>query len=70
MSERGHAAEAPSEPPDFAVQELATILARGYLRLLARRATPGADSQAEEAAGFEPKSLDDAGERSLHGRRG
>jgi len=57
-------------PPDFAVQEIATILARGYLRLLARKAMPGAASQAEEAADFTPKSLADVAERSPHGRRG
>jgi hypothetical protein len=59
-----------SQPLDFTVQELATILARGYLRLLARKAAPGAGSQAQELAGSEPKSLEDVSERSPHGRRG
>jgi len=66
MSERRPAAAPPSEPPDFAVQEIATILARGYVRVLARKAVPDTASGAPDAA----FSLADFGERSPHGRRG
>jgi hypothetical protein len=53
-----------------AVGELAVLLARGYLRLLARRAAPGAPNGASASAEIRPTGLDDVGERSLHGRRG
>jgi hypothetical protein len=66
MSEREFSAPSPSDSPDFAVQEIATILARGYLRLLARKAVPDTASGAPDAA----FSLADFGERSPHGRRG
>jgi hypothetical protein len=56
--------------PREVVLELASILAKGYVRLLARIATPGAPSQAEEVADYTSESLDDFGEGSPHGRRG
>jgi len=59
-----------SDPNEIAVHDIATILARGYLRLLARKVTPVAASLAQEPSGFMPESLDDVGERSLHGPRG
>jgi len=42
------------------VAEIAAILARGYLRLLARKAAPVAEGRAEDA-------LDDVGHKSVHG---
>ncbi len=40
--------------------EIARVLAKGYLRLLARKAAPVAEGRAEEA-------LDDVGHKSVHG---
>jgi len=70
MSEPEHAAAPPSDPADFALQDLATILARGYLRLIARKAVPGAASHLPETGEVAAKSLADFGEGSPHGRRG
>ena len=42
------------------VAEIAAILAKGYVRLQARKAAPVANGAAEEA-------LDDVDERSVHG---
>jgi hypothetical protein len=50
---------ATSEPPDFAVQKIATILARGYLRLLARKVAPVASNGASTTAEIGPTGLDD-----------
>ncbi len=44
------------------LRELATLLARGYLRLLARKAVPVAQKAL-------PGGLDDVGEPSLNGGR-
>ena len=42
------------------VAEVAAILAKGYLRLLARKAAPVADKGVEDG-------LDDVGNKSVHG---
>ena len=47
------------------LQEIAVILARGYIRSLARKAAPVADNGAPE-----PEiGLDDVAEKSVHGGR-
>ncbi len=51
--------------PAGALEELATLLARGYIRSLARKTAPVAGNGAPE-----PEiGLDDAGEKSVHGER-
>jgi len=56
--------------PEDPIAEVATLLARGYLRLLARKAAPGAASHAQGSVGCSAESLADVGERRPHGRRG
>ncbi len=53
------------EPAAEPLVELATLLARGYIRSLARKAAPVAGNGAPE-----PEiGLDDVGEKSVHVRR-
>ncbi len=59
MSESAKASISVASPEE-PMSELARLLARGYLRLLARKAAPVAEGRAEEA-------LDDVGEESVHG---
>ena len=47
------------------VEDLATLLARGYVRSLARKAVP----MAEKGPAKPETGLDDAGEKSVHGER-
>ncbi len=69
MSERTTGADRPAGPTAHEilaaealdpVAELAAILAKGYLRLLARKAAPVADKAAVEG-------LDDVADKSVHG---
>ena len=52
-----------SARPETTLEELAVLLARGYLRSLARKAAPVAGKDAPEAE----IGLDDSGEESVHG---
>ena len=53
------------EPAAEPLAELATLLARGYIRSLARKAAPVAENGPPE-----PEiGLDDDGEKSVHGGR-
>ncbi len=55
----------PSPFPRNPVEELAVLLARGYVRSLARKAAPMAGKGAPE-----PEiDLDDSGDKSVHGGR-
>ncbi len=47
------------------LQEIAVLLARGYIRSLARKAVPVAEKGLAEAE----TGLDDVGEKSVHGGR-
>ena len=51
--------------PTGAVKELATLLARGYIRSLARKTAPMAGNRAPESE----IGLDDVGDKSVHGGR-
>ena len=51
------------------VAELAAILAKGYLRLLARRVATTAPRSTQEAEHGDLAALDDVGETSVHGAR-
>ena len=53
------------EPAADPLMELATLLARGYIRSLARKAAPVAENGAPESE----LGLDDAAEKSVHGGR-
>ncbi len=48
--------------PRNPVEELATLLARGYVRSLGRKAAPAAGKRASELE----TGLDDVGEKSVH----
>ena len=52
----------PRPHPRNPVEELAILLARGYLRSLARKAAPAAGKRASEPE----TGLDDVGEKSVH----
>ena len=56
-------ASAPEDP----VAEVAAILAKGYLRLLARKAAPTAHNGPQEPPESAPQDLDDVGKESVHG---
>ena len=47
--------------------EIAAILAKGYLRLLARKAAPMAPHGPQELSEIAPDGLDVVGEESVHG---
>ncbi len=49
------------------VAEIAAILAKGYLRLLARKAAPMAPNGPQELSEIAPDGLDVVGEESVHG---
>ncbi len=51
--------------PAGALEELATLLAHGYIRSLARKVLPVAGNGAPESE----IGLDDVGEKSVHGGR-
>ncbi len=56
----------PQVPPDPVV-EIASILANGYLRLLARKAAPTASNGPQEPSEIASQGLDDVGKESVHG---
>ncbi len=60
---------AANEPPApvEAVAEIAVILAKGYLRHLARKAAPTAPNGPQGAPESAPQDLDDVGKESVHG---
>jgi hypothetical protein len=49
------------------VAEIAALLAKGYLRLLARKVAPAAANKPQAPSETAPTGLDDVGERSVHG---
>ena len=49
------------------VGEIATILAKGYLRLLARKVATVAEKEPSEGSEIAPHGLDDVGHKSVHG---
>ena len=55
-----------SAPLD-AVAEVAAILAKGYLRLLARKVAPVAEKEPTEGSEITPNGLDDVRHKSVHG---
>ena len=59
--------EIPACGPQGQVAEIGTLLARGYLRLLARKAVPGANNGAQDATDSGQTRLDDVGKESVHG---
>jgi hypothetical protein len=64
----------PTDPanltPEQRVEEIASILAAGVLRLHRRAAAPAPDSPSELPADSAPHRLDDSPETRLHGHRG
>ncbi len=60
---------AANEPPApvEAVAEIAAILSKGYLRLLARKAAPTAQNGPQEPSEMDPEGLDEVGKESVHG---
>ena len=59
----------PSLDPEGVAAEIAAILAKGYLRLLARRVATTAPTAPQEAERGDLAALDDVGEESVHGAR-
>ena len=49
------------------VAEIATILAKAYLRLLARKVAPVAEKEPKEGSEIDPNGLDDVSHKSVHG---
>ena len=55
----------PATATEDPIRELAAVLARGYIRSLARKAAP----MAEKGSARPETGLDDVGEKSVHGGR-
>ena len=54
-------------PAEEALQEVSHILARAYVRLLARKVAPVAENEPSEGSEIAPHGLDDVGHKSVHG---
>ncbi len=66
MSESAKASISVASPEE-PMGELARLLARGYLRLFARKAVPGANNGAQDTTDSGQTGLDDVGKESVHG---
>ncbi len=62
---RSEIRDLPPTPPENPIAEIAGVLARGYIRSLARKAVP----VAEKGPADPETGLDYAGEKSVHGGR-
>ena len=61
--------EIPAPGPEAAVVEIAAVLAKGYLRLLARKAAPVAGREPQQPGDFGRNGLDVGADKSVHGDR-